>query len=118
MSRNIHFGYSSFMNDTERFNESKNYNSPESLLLPSHWSYGSNYDETIYFNQNGKKLKSLNRYFCNSDNTIDYKNKFANNFLKNHVNGTKKSIWKEFITSINKITKINILISSFNDNNK
>ena len=106
------------MNDTERFNESKNYNSPESLLLPSHWSYGSNYDETIYFNQNGKKLKSLNRYFCNSDNTIDYKNKFANNFLKNHVNGTKKSIWKEFITSINKITKINILISSFNDNNK
>jgi len=116
MSRNIHFGYKNFVSDQQRFEESKNYNSPESLLVPSHWS--GILDETIYFNQDTKKLKSLQRYFCNSDNAIDYKNKFANNFLKQYINGIKKPIWLEFLNSKNKIDTLQGLIKTFDTYNK
>ena len=119
MSRNIHFGFNSFVNDNNRFEESKNYNSPESLLIPNHWSNGS-LNETIYFNQDNKKLKSLNRYFCNSENVIDYKNKFANDFLKRFINGIKKPIWSDFFRSKieNKIQIIQDLIKTFDNYNK
>jgi len=117
MSRNIHFGFNSFVNDKNRFEESKNYNSPESLLIPNHWSNGS-LDETIYFNQDNKKLKSLNRYFCNSENAIDYKNKFANDFLKKFINGIKKPIWVNFLISENKINILKDLIKTFDYYNK
>jgi hypothetical protein len=114
MSRNIHFGFNSFVNDKKRFEESKNYNSPESLLIPNHWSL----DETIYFNQDNKKLKSLNRYFCNSENAIDYKNKFANDFLKRFINGVKKPIWFSFFNDENKINILKDSIKTFDYNNK
>lgn len=105
-SRKLFYNKGPFVNDTEKFLESKNYKSPENLLKT----------EQIYFSQGDKKLKSLANYFCSARNSIEYKNKFANSYVKNYLNKIKRPMWQEFYNKpiAEKITQINGEITKFN----
>ncbi len=93
--------------DADKFVESKNYKSPEYLLKT----------EDIYFKHNDKKLKSLVNFFCGTRNSIEYKNRFANSYVKNFLYGIKKPVWQAFFNKSQQeqINELNLLITQFNN---
>ena len=112
MNRKIIFNYppetNTILQNSQRFEESISYGSPQNLLDRN----------LIYFDNNSKHLKSLMNYRCGTDSTLEYKNNFANNFTKNYLYKVKKPIWDTFLQSdqATKIQNINNLIIYFNSN--
>jgi hypothetical protein len=97
-NRKLIFNYPQFTNNKNRFDESVNYKSPESLLVKN----------KIYFEKNNIKQKSLEKYFCFVNTTIEYKNYFANAFTKNFLYNILRPQWNIFLANKESI-KINIL---------
>jgi len=106
-SRKLVYKKGPFVSDDKRFEESKNYKSPEYLLK----------SEEIYFKHNDKKLKSLEYFFCLSRNSIEYKNRFANTYVKKYLNETKKPQWLDFFNKpqVDQISEIDRQILQFNE---
>jgi hypothetical protein len=105
MARRLVFNYPIYTNDSDRYQESTTYVSPENLLT----------NDRIYVNQDGNNLKSLHRYFCRSNTSIEYKNIFANDYMKDYLYRIKKQEWNAFLstTQPEKIREINRLILLF-----